>query len=155
MSITQLLSPERVRCHQDSGSKKRSLEDISRLLATVAINISPDEIFTSLINRERLGSTGLGQGVAIPHGRLENLDQPVAAFMSLESAIDFDAIDGKPVDLIFALLVPAEATEEHLSLLAELAQMLSDSAFCDKLRASDSNESLFNLLQSWQQRATA
>lgn len=155
MSIVQLLAPERVSCHVDSGSKKRALEDISALLATIANNITTEEIFTSLLNRERLGSTGLGQGVAIPHGRLENLDEPVAAFMSLATPIDFDAIDGKPVDLIFALLVPEEATDEHLALLAELAKMLSDTDFCNKLRSSTTSAALFNVIQSWQQRATA
>ncbi len=155
MSIVQLLAPERVRCKVDSGSKKRALEDISQLLATVAVNITTEEIFSSLLNRERLGSTGLGQGVAIPHGRLENLDEPVAAFMSLESPIDFDSLDGKPVDLMFALLVPAEATDEHLALLAELAKMLSDSSFCANLRKSTSSSTLYNDIRSWQQRASA
>jgi PTS system nitrogen regulatory IIA component len=155
MSITQLLEPERVSCKVDSGSKKRSLEDISQLLATVAANITADEIFTSLINRERLGSTGLGQGVAIPHGRLDDLEKPVAAFMSLQAPIDFDAIDGSPVDLVFALLVPAEATEEHLSLLSELAQMLSNADFCKKLRSCNTSNELYNLLKSWQQRESA
>jgi nitrogen PTS system EIIA component len=96
-----------------------------------------------------LGSTGLGHGVAIPHGRMGGLEAPIGAFVSLESAIDFDALDRQPVDLLFALLVPQESTSEHLQLLAQLAQMFSDAGFSGQLRASRDGRELYQLLQHW------
>lgn len=155
MNIADLLTTERIACCPEAGSKKRSLETISSLLAAIAPDITQEEIFTSLLNRERLGSTGLGKGVAIPHGRLAGLNEPAGAFIKLKEAVDFDAIDGQPVDLIFALLVPEEANEEHLTLLAQLARMFSDNDFCARLRSADNAASLAHLLQDWEHRKSA
>ncbi|MFZ5621678.1 MAG: PTS IIA-like nitrogen regulatory protein PtsN [Pseudomonadota bacterium] len=150
MHIASLLTPERVVCCQESSSKKRALEQLSQLLAASAPNVAAEEIFDALIGRERLGSTGLGQGVAIPHGRMGGLTEPVGAFMHLQTGIDFDAIDRKPVDLVFGLLVPTESTDEHLQLLAQLAQMFSDASFCTQLRETRDSRRLYELLQHWE-----
>lgn len=149
MHIASLIVPARVACCMQSSSKKRVLEQLSQLLAEDQPSITAEEIFDSLIGRERLGSTGLGHGVAIPHGRMSGLKAPIGAFVRLESAIDFDALDRQPVDLLFALLVPQESTSEHLQLLAQLAQMFSDSGFSGQLRASHDSQELYQLLQLW------
>ena len=101
------------------------------------------------MSREKLGSTGLGRGVAIPHGRIAALEQPVCAFIRLEDAVEFDATDGQPVDLAFALLVPEESTEEHLQLLSQLAEMFSDEEFRAQLRATKDSQAIYNLLSTW------
>lgn len=150
MQIQDLLSPQRVRCCQQTTSKKRVLERVSELLADIAPDLTSDEIFDCLIERERLGSTGLGKGVAIPHGRVHGLREPVGAFIRLDQGIDFDAIDSLPVDLIFALLVPAESTKEHLGLLAQLAGMFASGPFCARLRESRSDDELYNLINHWE-----
>lgn len=152
MDITSLITPERVTSRLSTTSKKRALEQLSEILSSFAASLTPEEIFDSLIGRERLGSTGLGQGVALPHGRLANLSEPVGAFVSLEQGIDFDAIDQQPVDLMFALLVPAESTEEHLQILAELAKRFSDAAFCERLRAAATDEALYTEFTRWESR---
>ena len=150
MHIASLINPERVACCQESTSKKRLLEQLSQLLADATPTITSAEIFDSLNGRERLGSTGLGQGVAIPHGRMSGLSEPVGAFLHLSKAVDFDAPDHQPVDLLFTLLVPEESTEEHLQLLAQLAQMFADRAFCQRLRGTHSSQELYELLQHWE-----
>jgi PTS system nitrogen regulatory IIA component len=149
MHIANLITPERVACCMQTSSKKRVLEQLSQMLAEDQPNLSADEIFDSLVGRERLGSTGLGHGIAIPHGRMNGLKAPIGAFVRLESGIDFDAMDRQPVDLLFALLVPQESTSEHLQLLAQLAQMFSDAAFSGQLRASQDSQALYQLLQHW------
>jgi PTS system nitrogen regulatory IIA component len=156
MHIADLITPERVVCCQESTSKKRTLEQLSQLLTRNVPRISTNEVFDSLIGRERLGSTGLGHGVAIPHGRIQRLQEPVGAFMSLNNGVDFDAIDRLPVDLLFALLVPQEATDAHLQLLAQLARMFSDSGFTQRLRATRDDQELYELLRHWEpERASA
>lgn len=149
MDINRLIAPDRVICLDHISSKKRLLEQLGQMLSQGAIDLIPAEIFNKLIERERLGSTGLGHGVALPHGRLGNNDSTVGAFIKLNTPVDFDSTDGKPTDLIFALLVPLEHTEEHLQILASLAGMFSDSDFCKQLRACNNNEDLFNLLSGW------
>lgn len=153
MHIHELISADRVACCQQTTSKKRALEQISQLLARDVPDFTAEEIFDSLIGRERLGSTGLGHGVAIPHGRLSGLGEPIGAFVRLETAIDYDAIDRQPVDLLFALLVPEEATDAHLQLLAQLARMFSDATFSQRLRGSHSSQELYELLQHWEAAA--
>ncbi|MGD8568972.1 MAG: PTS IIA-like nitrogen regulatory protein PtsN [Gammaproteobacteria bacterium] len=147
MNISDIISPDRVVCDLDATSKKRALEQLSDMLASSSI--TPQDVVDSLIARERLGSTGIGYGVAIPHGRIKNTDHAIAAFVQLHEAIDFDAADDQAVDLLFALLVPENSTSEHLELLAELAEMFSDPAFRDKLRATKDRDAIYNLLSSW------
>ncbi len=151
MQITELLDPARIACRQSCGSKKRSLEYLGRLLADAALSLTEGEIFDSLIGRERLGSTGLGKGVALPHGRIRGLSRPLGALLVLDKGIDFDAVDGQPVDILFALLVPEESTDEHLQILARLAELFSDPEFCRQLRAcpdADAGYRLFSQRES-------
>ncbi len=150
MQIIDLITPERVVCCQKSTSKERTLEQISQLLAQSVPQITVNEVFDSLVDREHLGSTGLGRGVAIPHGRINGLQEPAGAFIRLKNGVDFDALDHKPVDLLFALLVPQEAADAHLQLLAQLARMFSDSNFTQRLRATRNNQELYELLQLWE-----
>jgi PTS system nitrogen regulatory IIA component len=152
MRIPELLSPERIACQRACSSKKRSLELLSKLLADALPEFTDGEIFDSLIGRERLGSTGLGNGVALPHGRINGLREPMAALVVLSDGIDFDAIDSKPVDLLFALLVPQESTDEHLKILARLAEMFSDKQFCSELRHCENNEQCYKLIENWNSR---
>ncbi len=150
MQILNILTPERMLCHVQANSKKRVLEYFSKLLATESTSLSSHEIFDSLLGRERLGSTALGKGIAIPHARVAQCEVTLAAFLQLEEGIDFDAIDKQPVDLLFALMVPENSTEEHLNILAQLAQMFSEDKFCEKLRRTQDCTEKFNLLTRWQ-----
>ena len=150
MEIAELLSADRVVSGVAVSSKKRALEAVSGLLAEVGgVELSEVEIFDGLIARERLGSTGLGHGVAIPHGRFKDVSKALGVFIKTDEAIDFDAIDGEPVDLIFALMVPEDCTEEHLQLLAALAEMFSDPAVRERLRQSNSSAELQETLCHW------
>ncbi|HHC72380.1 MAG TPA: PTS IIA-like nitrogen-regulatory protein PtsN [Thiotrichales bacterium] len=149
MDISQLIDIDRVAHDFHASSKKRSLEEVSQLLASGAPDLSAEAIFDSLIGRERLGSTGLGHGVAIPHGRLTGQEKTVGAFLRLDEAIDFDALDGQPVDLLFALLVPEHATDEHLEMLAQVAEMFANREFVKRLREASDARQLFELLTHW------
>jgi PTS system nitrogen regulatory IIA component len=150
MLLSDLLSPERIRCHVHSSSKKRLLEIISKELARDSDDVSQREIFESLCARERLGSTGLGNGVAIPHGRVKGCEDIHAAFICLKKPIPFDAADGKPVDLLFAMAVPESCNEDHLNLLAQVAELFSDPDLLKELREAESPGKLLQLLSSSQ-----
>ena len=141
LQISQILAPDRILSNVSSHSKKAALETLAGLSS-----LTQAEVFNSLISRERLGSTGLGQGVALPHGRLKNGHTTLAAFIRLESAINYDAVDHKPVDLLFALLVPEESTEEHLQILAQLAERFSRPEVLDRLRTEPDIEGIYTLL---------
>jgi len=147
--VGELLTPARVSCRNVVGSKKRAFEMLSELVSKDEPELSQSEVFTSLIERERLGCTGLGRGVAIPHGRLKGLDHAVCAFMKLNRGVDYDAADSKAVDMICALLVPEQSTSEHLEILATLAEMFSDPAFVARLHAAKSDDEIYRLLVSW------
>jgi PTS system nitrogen regulatory IIA component len=146
MNISELLNQERVSCCPQVGSKKRLLENISELLAGNLPQLSRNKIFDSLISREKLGSTGLGKGVAIPHGRLTALERPMCAFIKLDQPVEFDAIDGQPVDLVFALIVPENSTEEHLQILSVIATLFSSPKFCSDIRECRNDACLWQLL---------
>ncbi len=150
MNLQELLTPDRLACHSEAHSKKRALQEVSHLLSASEPALREDEVFDALLSRERLGTTGLGHGVAIPHGRLAHLPRARAAMLKLDHGIDFDAVDAQPVDLIVALLVPAEATEEHLNLLAQLAEMLADERFVTRLRGTRNCQAVRDLIASWQ-----
>ena len=152
MNITDLLMPDRVSCRDDLGSKKRLLEYVSELLAGSSPELTQNEIFDALINREKLGSTGLGKGVAIPHGRMASLERPVCAFVKLATPVDFDATDGQPVDLVFALLVPENSTEEHLQVLSTIAEIFSNQGISMALRQCDTDSCLLEQLCQWEAR---
>ncbi len=133
--ITQLLPESHVLLGLEAGSKKRVFEQAGQLFET-SCGISQTLVFDSLFAREKLGSTGLGQGIAIPHGRIKGLKQATGAFIRLAEAIAFDAPDGRPVAQLFVLLVPEQATEEHLQILSELATRFADRQFREKLAAA-------------------
>jgi PTS system nitrogen regulatory IIA component len=127
MIIDALIPPQRVRLDAECTSKKRLLESISQLIIEpdAPSQLDSTRVFETLIAREKLGSTAIGRGIAIPHGRVEGLSRPRGAFVRLKQGVDFDALDHQPVDLVFALLVPEGADSEHLNTLAQLAQLLS------------------------------
>ncbi len=150
MKISEILSPERIDFRTDVASKKRALELLSNKLADDQGNVSSSDIFDSLLARERLSSTALGKGVALPHGRVKDIDQTLCAFLQLREGIDFDANDHQPVDLLCALLVPEHSTNEHLRVLATLAEMFRDKELCEQLRNTSSNDDLYQQLIQWQ-----
>ncbi len=152
MQVSELLELERISCNTDAASKKRVLEQLSALLAGNQSELTQTQIFDSLLSRERLGSTGLGHGVAIPHGRVKNTDRTLVALLKLDHGIDYDAIDNQPVDLLFALLVPEQSTDEHLQLLSQLAEMFSDPELINQLRAANDSCGLLTTIREWQQR---
>ncbi|WP_303785719.1 PTS IIA-like nitrogen regulatory protein PtsN [Azovibrio restrictus] len=133
--IAQLLPESHVLLDIDAGSKKRVFEQAAQLFEST-IGIAASSVFESLFAREKLGSTGLGQGIAIPHGRIKGLKQATGAFIRLAEPIAFDAPDGRPVSQLFILLVPEQATEEHLQILSELATCFADRQFREQLAAA-------------------
>lgn len=146
MQIADILAPSRIVCDVDKTSKKAALEAIAALLASAGDNLTPGRVFDCLLQRERLGSTGLGNGIGLPHGRLKNGDATIAAFIRLKAGIDYDAVDKQPVDLLFALLTPELSTDEHLRILSQIAEKFSQAEFQGKLRSEDDAEALFKLL---------
>lgn len=143
VTLDELVTPERVVADVDVHSKKRALERLSTLLAEAAPNLPAAEIFDSLLKRERLGSTGLGQGIAIPHGRLAGLEHPIGALITLREPVAFDAADDAPVDLVFALLVPEQCSDEHLQILSRLAELFREPRFTRSLREAHDSAELF------------
>ncbi len=146
MKVSEILSPDCIRLDADATSKKRVLESASQMLADSDEALSPRQVFDCLIAREKLGSTGLGHGVAIPHARLAGLDKTIGVFLKVPRGVDFDAPDNKPVDLIFALLVPENSTEEHLQVLANIAGYFNSEGSRDALRADISAQKACELL---------
>ena len=147
--ISKILTPECVLLDTESTSKKRVFERVGILFEN-SQNIARSQVFDSLFAREKLGSTGLGQGVAIPHGRVKGLRDAVAAFVKMQTPIPFDAPDGLPVNFIFVLLVPERATDLHLQLLGELAQMFSDKTFRERLQNTDDLLAIHAMFTDWQ-----
>ncbi|EAQ31102.1 MULTISPECIES: PTS IIA-like nitrogen regulatory protein PtsN [Idiomarina] len=148
MQLSDLLSPDCTKCAVEGASKKRLLETISAIAAPKLVGITKHDIFESLINRERLGSTGIGLGIAIPHGRLANATQPVAVLMTLDQPIEFDAIDNQPVDIVFALLVPESEHENHLNTLATVAKRMNNKECTRSLRDAHSDRELYTIFVS-------
>ena len=153
MSIAEIITPERALILEDVTSKKRALEKLSDILGEATPYVSNNEIFTALVGREKLGSTGIGDGVAIPHGRLKGADECVGAMIRLDKGIDFEASDDAPVDILFGLLVPQESTEEHLQILRNLAELFSDSDCLERLRKATSGQELVDALLEFDQVA--
>ena len=147
--IAQLLPESNILLDIEATSKKRLFEQVGLLFEDRA-QIARSIVFDSLFAREKLGSTGLGQGIAIPHGRIKGLDHTLAAFVRPRQPIPFDAPDGKPVWQVFVLLVPEQATEEHLQLLSELAGMFTERSFRDQLAATSDAKGLHRLFATWE-----
>jgi PTS system nitrogen regulatory IIA component len=145
MDIAELISSEDIVPSLRVGSKKQALQELSRRAAE--LTGQPERaIFEVLIQRERLGTTGVGQGIAIPHGKLPELDRLYALFARLETPVDFDAIDEQPVDLICLLLAPETAGADHLKALAQVSRLLRNKAICEKIRGSDGPDAIYALL---------
>jgi PTS system nitrogen regulatory IIA component len=151
--VAKLLAPDHVLVDLSASSKKRLFEQAG-LLFENHDGLARSIVYDSLFARERLGSTGLGQGVAIPHGRIKGLKEALGAFIRLGQPIPFDAPDGAPVTLVFVLLVPEKATEKHLQILSELAQMFSDKPLRDEMIAAPDAAALHRLVTSWQPDAS-
>ena len=146
MTLETILPPERVLYDVPGGSKTRVLEFFSTFIAQSTPSLDSQEVFSRLIGRERLGSTGIGNGVAIPHARSPHCSAPIAGFLKLAEPVDFDAIDGDPVDLVFVLLVPEEADDTHLALLGQVATIMNDAHTRQQLRKADSQRELLALI---------
>ena len=144
--LENILTPGRSLVNVPGGSKKRVLEQIANLVARELPELDGQDIFESLIAREKLGSTGFGNGIAIPHCRLPGCSAPISALLRLDVPVDFDAIDGAPVDLLFVLLVPEAATDEHLELLRQIASMLDRSDVRERLRQAQGSDSLYQVV---------
>jgi PTS system nitrogen regulatory IIA component len=146
--ITPLLKLDDVQAQCETTSKKRLFEQAAQLVQA-SHGVTAGEVFDSLFSREKLGSTALGFGIAIPHGRIKHLQETACAFLRLQTPIDFDAPDGQPVDLVFVLLAPAAATDVHLQILGELAAMFSDENFRASLRTAPDAATLHRLISEW------
>ena len=147
--LASILPPAQVLVHVDATSKKRAFEEAGLLFESLH-GLSRALITDSLFARERLGSTGLGHGVAIPHGRIKGLKAPMAAVFLLDSPIGFDAPDEKPVALLIFLLVPEAATQKHLEILAEIAELLGDAGLREKIKSSADAAELHGMIAGWQ-----
>lgn len=145
MELSSILRPAAVKVVANVSSKKRLFQDLGDIIAS-AQGLDSAESFTALQERENLGPTGVGHGVALPHARIKGLDKVVGAFVRIEKPVDFDAVDRQPVDLIFALFAPEGSGVEHLKALALVSRTMRDSAICAKLRANDDPDTLHTIL---------
>ncbi|MGB3810623.1 MAG: PTS IIA-like nitrogen regulatory protein PtsN [Parvibaculum sp.] len=145
MELEDLVSPEGVIAHLKVTSKKQALQDLSARAAELT-GLSERTIYETLLERERLGSTGVGQGIAIPHGKLAQLTRLHGLFARLDTPVDFESVDDQPVDLVFLLLAPEGAGADHLKALARISRLLRNQSVVEKLRASDNPAALFAIL---------
>ncbi len=145
MNISDLLAPDAILPALKVQSKKQLLQELAVRAHQVA-RLPERRIFETLVERERLGTTGVGAGIAIPHGRMAEAKTITGVFARLETAIDYEAVDSQPVDLVFMLLAPEEAGADHLKALARVSRLLRNAATCDKLRAATSAEALYAIL---------
>lgn len=150
MDLKQLISSDSVVCNADVNSKKRALELMGELLSKKSDPPKPLEIFQQLTERENLGSTSLGHGVALPHARTSLCKKATGVFLKLDHGIDFDSPDKQPTDLLFALMVPEDYTDEHLEILSTLAGLFNEESFCESLRSASTPAELHNTLTNWQ-----
>ncbi len=154
MNLSDLLQPDAVLPSLHAQSKKQVLQEVSATAARLT-GLSEREVFDTLLQRERLGSTGVGQGVAIPHGKLRALDRLVGVFARLARPVDFDSLDDQPVDLVFVLLAPESAGADHLKALARIARVLRDPAMAQKLRTAQDASGLYAVLTGLDQASHA
>jgi PTS system nitrogen regulatory IIA component len=147
IDVMHELHPGAVLPNLKAGNKKQVLQELAKKAA--AMTGQPEDIiFTTLLERERLGSTGVGQGIAIPHGKLAGLSEVHAVFARLERPVDFEAVDGNPVDLVFMLLAPPDAGADHLKALAKVSRLLRDTRLCEKIRGATSADAIYALLHA-------
>ena len=145
MQLEEILSPERCHCRIEGVSKKRILTKISEIASENIDSLEVGEVFDALMAREQLGTTGLGNGIAIPHCRLAPCENIIGVLITLDEPVNFDSLDGKPVDIMFVLLVPREENDEHVRTLAELATLFNDQDFCHTIRHTNDREDLYNI----------
>lgn len=145
MQLEDILSPDRCHCRIEGISKKRILNKISEIISENIDSLEPSDVFEALMAREQLGTTGLGNGIAIPHCRLAPCQDIIGALVTLDKPIDFDSLDGEPVDILFVLLVPREENDEHVKTLAQLATLFNDEDFCYTVRHTLDSEDLYNI----------
>ena len=145
MEIADLLSPDAVLAHVKATTKKQVLQEMAHKAALLT-KLAERRIFDTLIEREKLGSTGMGQGIAIPHGRIAGIEKMTGLFAQLDHPVDFDSMDDQPVDLVFLLLAPEGAGADHLKALARVSRLLRNQAVCEKLRAAPQAATLYALL---------
>jgi len=150
MTISALLSPQRIFLDTEISSKKKLLQLIANIVADQT-RLSESSIYNNLLNRERLGSTGLGHGFAVPHARLENLDKTIGCLFRLKEPVNFEAPDNQPVDLVFTIIIPQEATEEHLMILSSLARIFSQTDVCEAIRGATSRDEIAQIIKSAEQ----
>jgi len=147
MTISALLSPQKIFIDTEVTSKKKLLEMIANIVADRS-NLAQSTIYNNLLSRERLGSTGLGKGFAVPHARVPELDQTIGCFFRLKEPVNFESPDNQPVDLVFTIVIPEEATEEHLLILSSLARIFSQSEVCQAIRDAVGKEEIEQIIQS-------
>ena len=147
LTALDTLKPDAIIPQLRAGNKKQVLQELSRRAAEIT-GQPEDAIFNTLLERERLGSTGIGRGIAIPHGKLADLDRVYAVFARLERAIDFEAIDEEPVDLVFLLLAPTGAGADHLKALAKVSRLLRNGSVCEKIRGSSTADAIYALIHA-------
>ena len=146
VELPQVLRPERILCGIQLNSKKQLLQALAQLLSVDQADLDPNSVLNCLLERERVSNTGLGNGVALPHGRLAYLDQPLAAFIRMSRGIDYGASDGKPVDLLFAMVVPEHTQSHHLECLSRVGELLRDVKFSARLRNLVRPERIYTVL---------
>lgn len=147
MTLQDILTLDCTECAVPASSKKRILETLCQLAAKEIGENDSSTLLSSLLNREKMGSTGIGNGIAIPHGKLENTNKAVAVLITTEQAIDFDAIDNKPVDIFICLFVPQDSTQAHLETLQSIAKLFSERKTAKQVRKCMDKQALFNLIQ--------
>lgn len=150
MAISALLSPQKIFIDTEVTSKKKLLELIASVVADQT-QLAESTIYSNLLNRERLGSTGLGKGFAVPHARVPELDKTVGCFFRLKDAVNFESPDNQPVDLVFTIVIPEEATEEHLLILSSLARIFSKTEVCQAIRMANGKDEIEKIIQSAEQ----
>lgn len=145
MKIFELLTAHNIAANVTSVSKKAAIESVCKLATHGISTVTEKEALNALIEREKLGSTAIGHGVALPHARLAGLNKPHAALIHLVTPIHFDAPDDEPVDLLFALLIPVASTDEHLKILAELAELFTVKSYREQLRRAKTDDEFFQI----------
>ncbi|MDG2285945.1 MAG: PTS IIA-like nitrogen regulatory protein PtsN [Alphaproteobacteria bacterium] len=145
MELYDIITDDAIIPHLKASSKKQALQELARKAAEIS-GLEQREVFEVLLERERLGTTGVGGGIAIPHGKLPSLKRLRGVFARADRAIDYDSIDDRPVDLIFLLLAPEAAGADHLKALARVSRLLRDPRICDKLRGCDTTDAIFALM---------
>ncbi len=153
MSHNAILTPERTNSCIAGSSKKRVLEKVAEFISADIPSLDSGVLFKHLVAREKLGSTAIGEGIAIPHCRINNCPGITGSLIRLQQAVDFDAIDDRPVDLLFVLLVPEEACEEHLQILGQLARFFSDAGLREALRTAPDSMAMYEIAAGFEQTA--